>query len=83
VIVGFCRDQSALLAGFPRWRERLTEAGGLWIGWPKKSSGVTTDLTEAVVREHGLAQGLVDNKVAALDGTWSGLRFVVRLTDRI
>jgi len=56
--------------------------GGLWIAWPKRSSGVDTDLTEDVVRELGLAGGLVDNKVCAIDETWSGLRLVYRLRDR-
>jgi hypothetical protein len=54
----------------------------LWVCWPKKSSGVATDLTEGVARELGLAEGLVDNKVCAVDDTWSGLRFVWRLADR-
>jgi hypothetical protein len=61
---------------------RLTPAGGLWLAWPKKTSGMETDLGDAVVRAAGLATGLVDNKVCAIDGTWSGLRFVVRLRDR-
>jgi hypothetical protein len=56
--------------------------GGLWIAWPKRASGVETDMTEAVVRELGLAAGLVDNKVCAIDETWSGLRLVYRLRDR-
>ncbi|MDX6582114.1 MAG: hypothetical protein QOI10_1298 [Solirubrobacterales bacterium] len=56
--------------------------GGLWIAWPKRSSGVATDLTEDVVRELALAGGLVDNKVCAIDETWSGLRLVYRLRDR-
>jgi hypothetical protein len=60
----------------------LQPAGGLWIAWPKRSSGVATDLDENVVREIGLAAGLVDNKVCAIDATWSGLRFVWRLRDR-
>jgi hypothetical protein len=60
----------------------LQPAGGLWIAWPKRSSGVATDLDEHVVREIGLAAGLVDNKVCAIDATWSGLRFVRRLRDR-
>ena len=60
----------------------LEPAGGLWIAWPKRSSGVDTDLTETVVRELGLAAGLVDNKVCAIDQVWSGLRFVYRLADR-
>ncbi len=60
----------------------LKPAGGLWVCWPKKASGVLADLTDSVVREIGLAAGLVDNKVCAVDETWSGLRFVIRLADR-
>jgi hypothetical protein len=55
-----------------------TESGGLWIAWPKKASGVATDLTESRVREAGLGSGLVDFKVCAIDATWSGLRFARR-----
>ena len=59
---------------------RMVEpAGGLWIAWPKRTAHVATDLTENVVRDVGLAHGLVDNKVCAVDDTWSGLRFVYRL----
>ena len=54
----------------------------LWISWPKGSSGVATDVTENVVREIGLASGLVDVKVCAVDATWSGLKFVRRVKDR-
>jgi hypothetical protein len=82
VIVAFCRDAAALTGGFGDWRARLDLAGGLWIAWPKKSSGVPTDLTENAVRDVGLAAGVVDNKVCAIDDTWSGLRLVVRLADR-
>jgi hypothetical protein len=82
VIVAFCPDSSTLADGFADWRGSLDRAGGLWIAWPKKSSGVPTDLTEPVVREFGLATGVVDNKVCAIDETWSGLRFVIRLADR-
>ena len=57
-------------------------AGGLWIAWPKRASGVPTDVTEDVVRELGLAAGLVDNKVCAIDETWSGLRLVHRVENR-
>ena len=63
-------------------RRAVEPAGGLWIAWPKKTAGVATDLTENVVRDVGLAHGLVDNKVCAVDDTWSGLRFVYRLRDR-
>jgi hypothetical protein len=54
----------------------------LWMAWPKKASGVATDLSGDVVREMGLAAGLVDNKVCAIDAVWSGLCFVLRLRDR-
>ncbi len=60
----------------------LQAAGGLWVAWPKKASRMPTDLDENVIREFGLAAGLVDNKVCAIDETWSGLRFVYRLKDR-
>ena len=53
-------------------------ATGLWVAWPKKASGVETDVTENVVRDSGLANGLVDYKVCAIDATWSGLKFAVR-----
>lgn len=59
-----------------------TGAGGLWIAWPKRASGVVTDITEDVVRDVALARGLVDNKVCAIDAIWSGLRVVVRVKDR-
>lgn len=61
---------------------RLAAVGGLWVVWPKRASQVRTDLTEDVVRDVGLAAGLVDVKVIAIDETWSGLKFVVRRRDR-
>ena len=64
-------------------KRALEYDGGLWIAWPKRTSGVATDLSENPVREIGLANGLVDNKVAAIDETWSGLRFVYRRADRL
>ena len=69
-------------AASTRWRARRADSGGLWIAWPKRTAGVATDLRESIVREVGLAHGLVDNKVCAVDETWSGLRFVYRLSDR-
>lgn len=82
VILLFAPRAAALHRNFDRARARLAPAGGLWIAWPKKTSGVPTDLTEDVIRDLGLAAGLVDNKVCAIDDTWSGLRLVVRLKDR-
>jgi hypothetical protein len=67
---------------FPALEHALAPAGMLWISWPKKTSGVATDLTEDVIRAIGLAQGLVDVKVAAVDEVWSGLKFVRRVRDR-
>ena len=61
---------------------RTTTPGRLWLAWPKKASGVATDLTGDVVREEGLAAGVVDIKVCAIDETWSGLAFVRRVADR-
>jgi hypothetical protein len=61
---------------------KLAANGGLWVAWPKKASGVETDLSESIVRELGLAHKLVDNKVCAVDDVWSGLRFVVPLSLR-
>jgi len=82
VIVAFVGSQAELDRGLGSWHVALAPAGGLWIAWPKRSSGVVTDVTEAAVRQAGLATGLVDNKICAIDATWSGLRFVVRLVDR-
>jgi hypothetical protein len=82
VIVAFFVRRVELARRMPALRERMNPAAGLWIAWPKRSSGVQTDLTEDVVRELALANRLVDNKVAAIDATWSGLRLVIRLADR-
>ena len=82
VIVFFAKDAKALARRFPGLAGALQPAGGLWIAWPKKSSSVATDLNDGVVREIGLAAGLVDNKVCAISEVWSGLRFVYRLKDR-
>lgn len=62
--------------------DRLPPDGGLWVAWPKSTSGVDTELDFDLVQHHGLDAGLVDNKVAAIDDVWTGLRFVVRLEDR-
>jgi hypothetical protein len=82
VIVAFHTSAAQLEERFDRLRDGMHEAGGLWIAWPKRASGVATDVTEDVVREIALAKGLVDNKVCAIDATWSGLRVVVRVADR-
>jgi hypothetical protein len=82
VIVAF-HDRRAMLARrMPALRGLMEPAAGLWIAWPKRASGVPTDLTEDVVRELALENRLVDNKVCAIDDTWSGLRLVIRIADR-
>jgi hypothetical protein len=78
----FVRRVSELKKGFPRLRDRLESNGVLWVSWPKKTSGVETDLSDNVVRAIGLDAGLVDVKVCAVDEIWSGLKFVRRLKDR-
>jgi hypothetical protein len=82
VIVSFHTARADLAARMPKLRAAMEPAAGLWIAWPKRASKVPTDLTEDVVRDLALANVLVDNKVAALDATWSGLRLVIRLRDR-
>jgi hypothetical protein len=82
VIVFFTHERSQLRRRLPALRRALDPAGGLWIAWPKRTSGEVTDLGEHVLRELILPTGLVDNKVCAVDATWSALRFVVRLADR-
>jgi len=82
-VILFFVDRAAALGGrFSAVMKHLDPSGGLWVVWPKKASGRATDLDENVVRDIGLAAGLVDNKVCAVDEVWSGLRFVVRLADR-
>ena len=82
VIVAFHTRRAELAEQLPALRGRMDKAAGLWIAWPKRAAKVDTDLTEDVVRELGLANALVDNKVCAIDETWSGLRLVIRLRDR-
>lgn len=82
VILCFVTTRAELAGQLGAVAPTLDAAGGLWIAWPKQASRVPTDLSEHVVREIGLAAGLVDNKVCAIDEIWSGLRFVVRLADR-
>jgi hypothetical protein len=82
VVLLFCPDARRLHDRFAPLIDATATAGALWACWPKKASGVATDLSENGVRKHGLACGLVDVKVAAIDATWSGLKFVRRLADR-
>jgi len=78
----FTKSSSELSTTFAELAGRLAPTGMLWVSWPKKSSGVATDLDENRVRNIGLAAGLVDVKVCAVTEIWSGLKFVRRLKDR-
>jgi hypothetical protein len=82
VIVCFCPDRARLAARWPVLHPLTTPGGSLWIAWPKRASGVPTDLAENQVRQHALDHGRVDVKVCAIDGTWSGLKNVIRKADR-
>jgi hypothetical protein len=83
VILSFHTERRELERRMPALRERMEQAAGLWIAWPKRASKLPTDLDENVVRAIALANRLVDNKVAAIDETWSGLRLVIRVKDRL
>jgi Protein of unknown function (DUF3052) len=78
----FTKSRADLKKQFSPMAKTLAPAGMLWVSWPKKTSGVTTDLNENIVREIGLAAGLVDVKVCAVTNVWSGLKFVRRVKDR-
>lgn len=82
LILFFVANQSELTRRFAGLARRLIPNGMLWVAWPKKSSGVTSDLSFEVVQKMGLAEGLVDTKVCSVNDVWSGLRFVIRLRDR-
>ena|SRR5436190_3518404 len=82
VVLFFVWSRHELTARYDRLAALLKPAGGLWIAWPKRASGLPTDLTESVLREVVLPKGWVDTKVCAVDEQWSGLRFVRRLENR-
>ena len=83
LILFFVLSERILARDFSKLAARLTSNGMIWIAWPKKSSGVATDLTFERVQRIGLDAGLVDVKICAIDDTWSGLKFVYRLKDRV
>lgn len=82
LILFFADSQQILKREFPKLAQKLEKNGMLWIAWPKKTSGVATDLSDNSVRKIGLDAGLVDVKVCAVNDIWSGLKFVYRLEDR-
>lgn len=82
VVQLFATDTLGLADSLPRAKASVKPDGMIWVSWPKRSSTSRTDLTDKVVRELGLENGLVDVKVCAIDDRWSGLKFVRRLEDR-
>jgi hypothetical protein len=78
----FATERASLEREFPKLKARLKQDGMIWVSWPKSSSRLRTDLSDGVVREVGLKNGLVDVKVCAVDDSWSALKFVRRLKDR-
>ncbi|HMF58675.1 MAG TPA: hypothetical protein VK619_20180 [Pyrinomonadaceae bacterium] len=82
LILFFTKKESELEKNFPKLAKRLVPDGMLWVAWPKKASGVLTDLSFDVVQKIGLSGGMVDTKICAVDEVWSGLKFVFRLKDR-
>lgn len=82
VIVVFITERAELEAELPRIRARMAPACGLWIAFPKRASRVPTDMTDHVIRDVALPTGLVDNKVCAIDDTWTGVRLVIRRVNR-
>lgn len=82
LILFFTKSAAELRRKVPSLADKLTQTGMLWIAWPKKSSGVITDLSFDVVQQTGLAAGLVDTKICAINEVWSGLRFVIPVRSR-
>ena len=81
--VAFTTSVKELRAIFTKLEPKLAQDGMIWIAWPKKAAAMKTDLNENLVRDSGLNAGLVDIKVCAIDSTWSGLKFVRRVRDRV
>jgi hypothetical protein len=82
LVVLFVESERALARQFPSIAKKISTNGMIWVAWPKKSSGVATDLSFERVQRIGLDCGLVDVKICAVDEVWSGLKFVIRLKDR-
>lgn len=82
IVLLFCANLARLRRNFGKAKRLLRPSGALWVCWPKRSSGIASDLAENDIRAEALAGGLVDVKVCAVDRTWSGLKLVYRLKDR-
>lgn len=78
----FAKERAVLMRELKRCRSKVADEGSIWVSWPKKSSGVKTDITEDTIRAVALPLGLVDTKVCAVDETWSGLKLMVRRENR-
>ena len=78
----FARRRSILASALTRLRTTIPQASAVWVSWPKKASGVATDITEDVIRDVALPLGFVDIKVCAVDEVWSGLKLVIRKSER-
>jgi hypothetical protein len=78
LVIAFFRQRRDVVARWPALTSAVGPQGTVWVAWPKRSSGITTDLTEDTFREDLLPSGWVDTKVCAVDETWSGLKFVLR-----
>ena len=78
----FVKEFQTLTTNWDSWKKALKKDGSLWVSWPKGTSNISTDLNGNIVREFGLKGGLVDVKVCAVDGDWSGLKFMYRKKDR-
>jgi hypothetical protein len=78
VVIAFFTERATLAHSWPSLTAAATPNGTVWVAWPKRASGVPTDITEDVLRDELLPSGWVDNKVCAIDETWSGLRFALR-----
>jgi hypothetical protein len=82
VVHFFTKTRSELIKLIDRYKSRIKQNGAIWVSWPKKASGIPTEINEHTVREIALPQGLVDIKVCAVDETWSGLKLVIRKENR-
>ena len=82
LVIAFHTKRSSLVANWPTLIAAMEQDGAVWVAWPKKASGMPTDINETTLREDLLPTGWVDNKVCAIDETWSGLRFVLRKEHR-
>ncbi|MCU1283796.1 MAG: hypothetical protein JWO13_146 [Acidobacteriales bacterium] len=82
VVLVFLKNQATLEKQLPKLKSKITQSGMIWTAWPKRASGVETDLNENIIRDCGLAIGLVDIKVCAINEIWSGLKFVIPVKDR-